>query len=221
MNFTQGGLSSGKRRECASNCAYALGAASAIEGKPWGIPLDRVYVGNETAMGNMDRLQESEWYGDIVTLLRQGRGGVEPQKWSAERYRNTVRKSLRYRCVQGALYYLEIDESMAACILAEDVPRCIESSSACPTYPSRQVLPKMVRIYIEQGYSISNVGLFCETLNTYDDDLAGAQAAISSSSTAAQPSTTMRTNDPATNRHPTSTASDAEDVSQSGHDESS
>jgi hypothetical protein len=60
-----------------------------------------------------------------------------------------------------------------------------------------------------------------ETIETYDDDLAGAQAAISSSSTAVQPSTTMPNNDPATNRDPTSTTSGAKDVSQSGYDESS
>ncbi|OIW30974.1 hypothetical protein CONLIGDRAFT_713480 [Coniochaeta ligniaria NRRL 30616] len=50
-----------------------------------------------------------DWYADIITLLRQGRGGTEPQKWSTERYRNTVR-NLRGTVgpwVQGAQYYVE------------------------------------------------------------------------------------------------------------------
>lgn len=73
----------------------------------------------------LEKLQICVWYEDLVTLLRQGKGGPEPSKWSSNRYKNTVRKSLRFQLMPGALHYVEIDDSLARCIMPEDVPKVL------------------------------------------------------------------------------------------------
>ncbi|KAH6996788.1 hypothetical protein EDB80DRAFT_133685 [Ilyonectria destructans] len=84
----------------------------------------------QVASGTRHQLQKwlnSSWYAEIVAYLLEGRQSLEES-----RRRLITRRALRYRIVGHTLYYMENDESLAECLVNEDVLTTLQTNyNAC------------------------------------------------------------------------------------------
>ncbi|KHN95785.1 Ribonuclease H-like protein [Metarhizium album ARSEF 1941] len=65
----------------------------------------------------LEKWFKSQWYGEVLTAMVYGHQAIP-----TERRKLIRRRSLRYRVFRQTLYYLEQDESLAECVMTEEVP---------------------------------------------------------------------------------------------------
>ena len=77
--------------------------------------------------------------------LERRQQGPEVGTWTSTRYRTILRRSLRYRVIDGGLFYIEVDDSLAFCVDKPNVGRVLDLNSASAALLPHRIGDKLTK----------------------------------------------------------------------------